>query len=103
VENVLRNALFYTPQGTQVEMTLARQGGSGHITVRDHGPGVPEAALPHLFDPFYRVDESRARNTGGVGIGLAIFKRAVALHGGTVSAANADPSGLRICIDLPFA
>jgi two-component system sensor histidine kinase CpxA len=103
VENVLHNALFYTPKGTEVAMTVTRHGGSAHIEVRDHGPGVPEAALPYLFDPFYRVDESRTRNTGGLGIGLAIFQRAVALHGGTATATNADPSGLRICIDLPLA
>jgi signal transduction histidine kinase len=103
LENVLRNALFYTPEGTEVEMTVARHGGFAHIEVRDHGPGVPEAALPHLFDPFYRVDESRSRNTGGVGIGLAIFARAVTLHHGMASAANVEPSGLRISIDLPLA
>jgi signal transduction histidine kinase len=103
VENVLHNAMFYTPQDTEVAMTVTRRGGSAHIEVRDHGPGVPEVALPHLFDPFYRVDESRTRNTGGIGIGLAILQRAVALHGGTATAANADPSGLRICIDLPLA
>ena len=103
VENVLHNAFFYTPKGTEVAMTVTRHGGSAHVEVRDHGPGVPEAALPHLFDPFYRVDESRTRNTGGTGIGLAIFQRAVTLHGGTATATNADPSGLRICIDLPIA
>jgi two-component system sensor histidine kinase CpxA len=103
VENVLQNALFYTPEGTEVAVKVTRRGGSAHIEVRDHGPGVPEAALPHLFDPFYRVDESRTRNTGGIGIGLPIVQRAVALHGGTATAANADPSGLRICIDLPLA
>jgi two-component system sensor histidine kinase CpxA len=86
-----------------VETTVARHDGSAHIEIRDHGPGVPEADLPHLFNPFYRVDESRTRNTGGVGIGLAIFRRAIALHGGTAHAANANPSGLRISIDLPLA
>jgi two-component system sensor histidine kinase CpxA len=103
VENVLHNALFYTPKGTKVATTVTRLAGSARIEVRDHGPGVPEAALTHLFDPFYRVDESRTRNTGGIGVGLAIFQRAIALHGGTATAANADPSGLRICIDLPLA
>lgn len=103
VENVLHNALFYTPKGTEVAVSVMQRGGSAHIEVRDYGPGVPEAVLPHLFDPFYRVDESRTRNTGGIGIGLAIVQRAVALQGGTVTAANADPSGLQICIDLPLA
>jgi signal transduction histidine kinase len=102
VENVLRNALFYTGEGTDVEMILARRSDGVHIEVRDHGPGVSMDALSHLFDPFYRVDASRTRNTGGVGIGLAIFKRAIVLHGGVATAENAVPSGLRICIDLPL-
>ncbi len=102
-ENVLRNALFYTPPGTGVEAQLAQAGGMARVAVRDHGPGVPETALPHLFDPFYRVDESRARHTGGAGMGLAIVARAVALHGGRVWAENAAPSGLLIAIELPLA
>ena len=101
VENVLRNALFYTPQGTQVEMTLARQGGSAHVAVRDHGPGVPEAALPHLFDPFYRVDESPVRATPEGSASASPFSSAPSPC--TASATNAAPSGLRICIDLPFS
>ena len=103
IENVLRNALFYTPEGTEVEVTITHRGDTAHIEVRDHGPGVPESALPHLFEPFYRVDESRTRNTGGTGIGLAIFERSIALHCGTARAVNASPSGLLICVDLPLA
>ncbi len=99
-ENVLANALFYTPDGTEIEAALERHGPWARLTVRDRGPGVPPEALPHLFEPFYRVDEARARNTGGVGLGLAICKRAVELHGGRISAANATP-GLSVCIDLP--
>ena len=99
-ENVLANALFYTPDGTQVEASLERQGPWARLTVRDRGAGVPPEALPHLFEPLYRVDEARARNTGGVGLGLAICKRAVELQGGRISAANATP-GLSVCIDMP--
>jgi signal transduction histidine kinase len=99
-ENVLTNALFYTPDGTDVEAIVERAGPWTRLVVRDRGPGVPPAALAHLFEPFYRVDEARARNTGGVGLGLAICKRAVELHGGRISAANATP-GLAVRIELP--
>jgi two-component system sensor histidine kinase CpxA len=70
------------------------------LTVRDRGPGVPEAALPHLFTPFYRVDADRERRTGGVGLGLAIARRAVELHAGRIAARNASP-GLEVEILLP--
>lgn len=99
-ENVLANALFYTPDGTPVEIILDRAGDWARLIVRDRGPGVPPAALPHLFEPFYRVDEARARNTGGAGLGLAICKRAVELHGGRISASNMSP-GLAVRIELP--
>jgi signal transduction histidine kinase len=99
-ENVLANALFYTPDGTEVEAILDRVGPWARLVVRDRGPGVPPGALPHLFEPFYRVDEARARNTGGAGLGLAICRRAVELHGGSISAANAAP-GLAVRIELP--
>jgi signal transduction histidine kinase len=103
LENLLRNAVFYAPEGTEVVTTIGRHNDLAQIVVCDQGQGVPEAALPLLFDAFYRVDNSRTRNTGGVGLGLAIVARAIDLHGGRVTAANAVPSGLRICINLPLA
>ncbi|MDA8387880.1 MAG: ATP-binding protein [Nitrospiraceae bacterium] len=105
VENVVRNALRYTPEGGQVEIALerTRKDGRPHfiISVRDHGPGVPEGALKEIFRPFYRVTDARERLTGGAGIGLAITERAVHLHGGQVTARNADGGGLLVEIDLP--
>jgi two-component system sensor histidine kinase CpxA len=71
------------------------------IRVRDHGPGVPEEALSSLFRPFYRVADARDRESGGVGLGLAITERAVASHGGQVLAANAEGGGLQIELQLP--
>jgi two-component system sensor histidine kinase CpxA len=103
VENVLRNALFYTPDDTTVETLVESDGAWARLVVRDHGPGVPDAALPKLFEPFFRVDQARARNTGGAGLGLAISQRAVELHGGRIRAANAQPSGLAVRIELPVA
>jgi len=102
VENVVRNAIRHTPPGTAVEVGLALEAGCARITVRDQGPGVPEQALPQLFEPFYRVESDRNRMSGGVGLGLAIVRRAVEVHGGTVTATNANP-GLLVTIELPAA
>jgi two-component system, OmpR family, sensor histidine kinase CpxA len=70
--------------------------------VSDSGPGVPPSALGKLFEPFYRLDEARGRQTGGVGLGLAITERAVRFHGGKVSAYNRSKSGLIVEIRLPL-
>ena len=105
VENVVRNAVHYTRESMAVEIALRRvqEEGAAYavITVRDYGPGVPEAALTKLFLPFYRVAEARDRQSGGTGIGLAITDRAVRLHRGTVNARNATDGGLLIEIRLP--
>ena len=71
------------------------------ISVRDYGPGVPEEQLAELFEPFYRIADSRDRESGGTGLGLSITDRAVRLHGGTVVALNAPGGGLIIEIHLP--
>jgi two-component system sensor histidine kinase CpxA len=73
------------------------------ISVRDNGPGVPEDALPNLFKPFYRVDDSRTTTTGGTGLGLSIVSGAVKFHNGRVSARNVQPHGLEILIELPVS
>jgi two-component system sensor histidine kinase CpxA len=72
------------------------------ISVTDSGPGVPQDALEKLFRPFYRIDDSRGRQTGGVGLGLAITERAIRLHGGMVHASNRPEGGLRVDIRLPM-
>jgi two-component system sensor histidine kinase CpxA len=100
VENVVRNAIRHAPQGTPVEVSLENGGAGARIRVRDYGPGVPEEHLPHIFDPFYRVDTDRNRTSGGVGLGLAIARRAVELHKGRIEAHNSNP-GLAMEIDLP--
>lgn len=109
VENIVRNALRHTEEGTTVEIELLVEGvageGSGRcarIRVRDHGPGVPDQEIANLFRPFQRLDEARDRETGGTGLGLAITQRAVNLHGGSVSAENAADGGLRVEIVLPL-
>jgi len=101
IENIVRNAIRYSPEGTQVDVSLARAGEVFRLTVRDYGSGVPDDALPSIFDPFYRVEKDRGRTSGGVGLGLAIAKRAVELHHGAMHAANMHP-GLCVEIDLPI-
>ena len=100
VENVVRNAIRYAPPKSCVEVAVEDSAGAARVFVRDYGPGVPEESLPHLFDPFYRVEADRNRQSGGVGLGLSIARRAVELHHGTLRASNASP-GLLVEIDLP--
>jgi signal transduction histidine kinase len=98
-ENVLRNAVRYTPEGGAVELKMQTSDSCATVTVRDQGPGVPDEALARIFDPFFRVETDRDRSSGGVGLGLAIAKRAIELHHGQISAGNAHP-GLRVEIKL---
>jgi len=107
IENVVRNAIRYTEEGTSVRIRLETEENSGGsqavVRVTDSGPGVPEDALEKLFRPFYRIDDARGRQTGGVGLGLAITARAVSLHGGGVRALNRPEGGLLVEIRLPLA
>jgi len=100
VENILRNAIRYAPNGSDIDVRIDTRNASTEISVRDGGPGVPEDALPRLAQPFFRADESRDAATGGVGLGLAIAQRAIHLHHGTLSAENAHP-GLRVTLTVP--
>ena len=106
VENVVRNAIRYTREGTTVEIHLEKTKNAGGdqavVRVTDCGDGVPADALEKLFQPFYRLDDARGRQTGGVGRGLAITERAVRFHGGRVSAANRAEGGLMVEIHLPL-
>jgi two-component system sensor histidine kinase CpxA len=107
VENVVRNATRYTAEGTTVEVQLERQqaahGDEIVVRVLDSGPGVPEEALQKIFEPFYRLDDARNRQTGGAGLGLSIAERAIRLHGGQLRASNRKQGGLEIEIRIPAA
>jgi two-component system sensor histidine kinase CpxA len=107
IENVVRNAIRYTHEGTSVEIELSSvQGSKGReavLRVSDSGPGIPSDSLAKVFEPFYRIDDARGRLTGGVGLGLAITERAVRFHGGRVSADNRPEGGLSIELRLPLA
>jgi two-component system sensor histidine kinase CpxA len=108
IENVVRNATRYTAKGTTVEVRLERQetaDGQQEIVVRvlDSGPGVPVEALPKIFEPFYRLDDARNRQTGGAGLGLSITDRAIRLHGGQLRASNRKEGGLEVEMRIPAA
>jgi two-component system sensor histidine kinase CpxA len=104
IENVIRNAIRYTPENSTVAVGLQTVGNgadiSAQVCVRDHGPGVPVESLPKIFEPFFRVSESRDRDSGGSGLGLAIAQRVATLHGGSIQVQNAS-SGLLVTITLP--
>lgn len=104
-ENVIRNALAYTADGSTVSVRLARDPAHADVavvSVRDHGPGVPEPELARIFEPFYRTDSARTRSSGGTGLGLAIANRAIQRHRGSIVARNAEGGGLEVEIRLPL-
>ena len=100
-ENIVRNAIRYAPEDSRVEIRLEAAPQSALITVRDYGVGVPDDLLDKLGQPFFRVDDSRTSSTGGIGLGLAIARRAIAVHHGSWRLENAHP-GLKVSIELPL-
>lgn len=102
VENVLRNAVRFTPAASSVELSLQKTSDNVVLTIRDYGPGVPDSELSRLFEPFYRVTQARERDSGGYGLGLAITAQVLALHGGSVVAHNAPGGGLIVRLTIPL-
>ncbi len=102
LSNVFRNALLHAP-GSPITVLVTRRNGTTTVSISDEGPGVPDESLPRLFEPFYRVDVSRTRDTGGTGLGLSIVKNGVESSGGSVSAHLRQPTGLEIRIELQTA
>lgn len=100
IENVLRNALRHSPVGGEVRLELAHAPGGWCIVVADQGPGIPEALLGRVFEPFFRVDDHR-NPQGGIGLGLAIARQAVVAHGGRIELNNREAGGLQVSIHLP--
>ena len=98
ITNLLDNAVKY---GKRAQAAIATRGKTIEITIDDDGPGIPDAELPRVFQPFYRVEESRSRDTGGTGLGLAIAQSIVQAHGGELTLANRPSGALRACIKLP--
>ena len=100
--NLFENSVRCAGQG-KVTVSSNRHEDRLHITVTDAGPGVEDADLERLFEPFFRADRSRSRKTGAGGLGLMIVRRAVEAHGGSVQARRSDPRGLVVAFDLPAA
>jgi two-component system sensor histidine kinase CpxA len=104
IENIIRNALRYSSPDPQVMVSLHIDESQSqvYIDIEDNGPGVPQEHLEKIFNPFYRVDRSREKKTGGYGLGLSIASRAINLHQGTISATNRKEGGLHVRISLPL-
>jgi two-component system sensor histidine kinase KdpD len=101
IYNLVENATKYAPPDTEITLEVHRVSGALAISVRDQGPGVPPQSIPHLFDPFYRVMESRPRPQG-LGLGLAIVRGLVEAHGGRVWIENRRGGGAQFTFTLPL-
>jgi two-component system OmpR family sensor kinase len=101
VSNLMRNALVHTPPTSPVEVVLTSDDASARIRIIDHGPGLPADARQRIFEPFYRADTNRSRDTGGVGLGLSIVRAIVAAHGGLVRVVGTDGGGATFEVELP--
>jgi signal transduction histidine kinase len=101
VNNLIDNAVRYSPSGEPVRASAAVWGGAVRLDVTDHGPGIPEAERVRVFERFYRIDESRT--DGGAGLGLSIARWVVSMHKGSIWAEEAEPRGCRMVVELPAA
>ncbi len=102
VYNIADNAIKYTPENGRIQVRIGRNAGMCVIEIEDNGPGIPDSEKQKIFDRFYRLDDSRARDTGGTGLGLAIAKEAVMLHKGSIEVLDAPEGGSIFRIKLPF-
>jgi two-component system, OmpR family, sensor histidine kinase BaeS len=103
LNNLIGNAIRHTPDSGKVSLTMESQPGNIILRIKDSGDGIPEEAIPYIFDRFYRADQSRSRQDGGSGLGLAIARRLVELHQGTLTAANSPDGGAVFTLTLPHA
>jgi signal transduction histidine kinase len=103
LHNLLENAVAHTRKGGTINVSAITQGDWVEVCVSDTGEGIPAEDLPHIFERFYRVDKSRARATGGSGLGLTIAKRLVEAHGGTITVQSELGKGSRFSFTLPIA
>jgi signal transduction histidine kinase len=103
IVNLLDNAIKYTPNGGSVRISVTRDGQSAVLDVTDTGIGIPPGALPHVFERFFRVEESRSREQGGAGLGLSIVKSICAAHGAEVEVTSEPGKGSRFRVRQPLA
>ena len=103
VGNLVRNALVHTPQQSAIEIAVSTVDGVGRISVADHGPGLSSEEIVRIFEPFYRADPSRSRDSGGAGLGLSIVNAVVSAHGGQVNVKETSGGGVTFEVELPLA
>jgi len=103
VGNLVRNALVHTPQQTAIEIGVSTDNGTGRMSVVDHGPGLQVKDMERIFEPFYRADPSRSRDSGGAGLGLSIVSAVVGAHGGKVNVKETSGGGVTFEVELPLA
>ena len=101
VRNLIENAIKYSPEKSLVTVNVSESANTLSLTVQDQGIGISEAELPHIFEPFYRVDKSRTRATGGFGLGLSLCKKIVEAHGGKIEIESAEGKGTLVTMELP--
>jgi signal transduction histidine kinase len=102
IGNLIDNALRFTPEGSTIELNIKKFDQNIELSVADEGQGIPEEELKHIFDRFWRGEKSRARSTGGAGLGLSIARQLVEAHGGKIWARNRSPRGFEVIISLPI-
>ncbi len=103
IYNIVDNAIKYTPTGGFVKLGLEQKNKSITVSIEDNGPGIPDEEKEKIFERFYRLDDSRARDTGGTGLGLAIAREAVILHGGEINVYSSKDGGSIFTITLPYS
>ena len=101
--NLMRNALVHTPTRSPIEISVTTEDGHGRVSVIDHGPGLGPEQMERIFEPFYRADPSRSRDSGGAGLGLSIVSAVVAAHGGQVTVKETTGGGATFQVELPLA
>lgn len=101
LRNLIDNAIRYSPENTRIGVGIRSKDGTVRISVKDQGPGIPEAEQDRIFERFYRVDAARSRQTGGTGLGLSIVKHVTAQHGGEISVWSAPGQGSTFTMSLP--
>ncbi len=102
IVNLVANAIKYTQEGGKVEVCVRRKGSTAVLEVSDSGAGIPDYALPHVFERFYRADKARSRDSGGAGLGLAIVKAICSAHGAEVSVSSKEGTGSLFSVELPL-